>query len=123
VLQVVIKEAVDSAFESYLKDYKNSIYCIGSALGPHPFPMIVRDFQSVIGIEAREQYKEMTGELPDVVCACVGGGSNSLGMFIPFLNDPVQIVGIEPLGKNAKKEIMPQALPLARKELCMVSIQ
>ena len=65
--------------------------------------MIVRDFQSVIGIEAREQYKEMTGELPDVVCACVGGGSNSLGMFIPFLNDPVQIVGIEPLGKNAKK--------------------
>ena len=98
-----LKEAVDSAFESYLKDYKNSIYCIGSALGPHPFPMIVRDFQSVIGIEAREQYKEMTGELPDVVCACVGGGSNSLGMFIPFLNDPVQIVGIEPLGKNAKK--------------------
>lgn len=85
--------------------------------------MIVRDFQSVIGIEAREQYKEMTGELPDVVCACVGGGSNSLGMFIPFLNDPVQIVGIEPLGKNAKKEIMPQALPLALKELCMVSIQ
>lgn len=79
-----LKEAVDSAFESYLKDYKNSIYCIGSALGPHPFPMIVRDFQSVIGIEAREQYKEMTGELPDVVCACVGGGSNSLGMFIPF---------------------------------------
>ncbi|MBS5853237.1 MAG: tryptophan synthase subunit beta [Staphylococcus sp.] len=98
-----LKEAVDSAFESYLKDYKNSIYCIGSALGPHPFPMIVRDFQSVIGIEAKEQYKEMTGELPDVVCACVGGGSNSLGMFIPFLNDPVKIVGIEPLGRNSKE--------------------
>lgn len=98
-----LKEAVDSAFESYLKDYKNSIYCIGSTLGPHPFPLMVRDFQSVIGIEAREQYKAMTGELPDVVCACVGGGSNSLGMFVPFLNDPVKLIGIEPLGKNAKK--------------------
>lgn len=98
-----LKEAVDSAFDSYLKNYKDAIYCIGSALGPHPFPLMVRDFQAIIGIEAREQYKEMTGELPDIVCACVGGGSNSLGTFIPFLNDPVKIVGIEPLGKGENK--------------------
>lgn len=98
-----LKEAVDSAFESYLKNYKDSIYCIGSVLGPHPFPLMVRDFQTVVGIEARDQYKEMTGELPDVVCACVGGGSNSAGMFIPFLNDPVELVGIEPLGKGSNK--------------------
>ena len=98
-----LKEAVDSAFDSYLKNYKDSIYCIGSALGPHPFPLMVRDFQKIIGDEARQQYQEMTGELPDVVCACVGGGSNSIGTFIPFLNDPVRIVGIEPLGKGDKK--------------------
>jgi tryptophan synthase beta chain len=96
-----LKEAVDSAFESYAKNYKDSIYCIGSALGPHPFPLMVRDFQAVVGDEAREQFKEMTGLLPDVVCACVGGGSNSIGMFVPFLEDPVDIVGIEPLGRGS----------------------
>ena len=100
--QRTLKEAVDSAFDSYLRQYKDAIYCIGSAVGPHPFPMMVRDFQSVVGVEAREQFKEMTGELPDVVTACVGGGSNSIGMFIPFLNDPVKIVGVEPLGRGEK---------------------
>lgn len=95
-----LKEAVDSAFESYLKNYKDSIYCIGSVVGPHPFPLMVRDFQMVVGIEAKEQFKEMTGDLPDVVTACVGGGSNSIGMFVPFLNDPVEIIGVEPLGKG-----------------------
>ena len=94
-----LKEAVDSAFESYAKNYKDSIYCIGSALGPHPFPLMVRDFQSVIGYEAKNQFKEMTGLLPDLVCACVGGGSNAAGMLIPFLEDPVDLVGVEPLGK------------------------
>lgn len=97
-----LKEAVDSAFESYAKHYKDSIYCIGSALGPHPFPLMVRDFQAVIGYEAREQFKEMTGLMPDVVCACVGGGSNAIGMFVPFVDDPVDIVGVEPLGRGAK---------------------
>ncbi|MBO7319780.1 MAG: pyridoxal-phosphate dependent enzyme, partial [Clostridia bacterium] len=71
-----------------------------SALGPHPFPKMVRDFQSVIGIEAKEQFLEMTGIMPDAVCACVGGGSNSLGMFTPFLSSPVDIYGIEPLGRG-----------------------
>ena len=96
-----LKEAVDAAFDAYLKEYKTAIYCIGSALGPHPFPKMVRDFQAVIGYEARDQFKEMTGMLPDAVCACVGGGSNSIGMFTPFLQDPVEIYGIEPLGRGS----------------------
>ncbi len=97
-----LKEAVDAAFEAYTKEYKDAIYCIGSVLGPHPFPMMVRDFQSVVGIEAREQFLEMTGELPDAVVACVGGGSNAMGMFSGFLNDPVDIYGVEPLGRGAE---------------------
>ncbi len=97
-----LKEAVDAAFEAYCREYKDAIYCIGSVLGPHPFPMMVRDFQSVVGIEAREQFTSMTGELPDAVVACVGGGSNAMGMFSGFLNDPVDIYGVEPLGRGAK---------------------
>ena len=95
-----LKEAVDAAFAAYCREYKDAIYCIGSVVGPHPFPMMVRDFQSVIGIEAREQFVEMTGELPDAVVACVGGGSNAMGIFCGFLNDPVAIYGVEPLGKG-----------------------
>ena len=93
-----LKEAVDSAFQAYLADWENSIYCIGSVVGPHPFPMMVRDFQKVVGIEAREQFLEMTGNLPDVICACVGGGSNAMGLFHAFLDDPCEIIGVEPLG-------------------------
>lgn len=95
-----LKEAVDAAFAAYSKEYKDAIYCIGSVVGPHPFPMMVRDFQSIVGIEAREQFLEMTGELPDAVVACVGGGSNAAGMFAGFLNDPVDIYGVEPLGRG-----------------------
>lgn len=95
-----LKEAVDSAFEAYARDYKDAIYCIGSAVGPHPFPMMVRDFQMCIGQEAKEQFMEMTGLLPDAVIACVGGGSNSIGSFVPFVGDPVDIYGVEPLGKG-----------------------
>ena len=97
-----LKEAVDAAFEDYLQNYKDTIYCIGSVVGPHPFPMMVRDFQMVVGEEARAQFKEMTGFLPDVVTACVGGGSNSIGFFLPFINDPVEIVGVEPMGRGGK---------------------
>ncbi|HHT82863.1 MAG: tryptophan synthase subunit beta [Christensenellales bacterium] len=93
-----LKEAVDSAFMSYMKSYKESIYCIGSAVGPHPFPKMVRDFQIVVGVEAREQFQEMTGELPDAIAACVGGGSNAAGFFSAFLNDHVDIYGVEPMG-------------------------
>ena len=95
-----LKEAVDAAFAAYSRDYQNSIYCIGSVVGPHPFPLMVRDFQSVVGIEAREQFIDMTGELPDAIVACVGGGSNAAGFFSGFLNDPVDIYGIEPLGRG-----------------------
>lgn len=96
-----LKEAVDSAFEAYLKDPVNSIYCIGSVVGPHPFPMMVRDFQHIVGIEAREQFFDMTGELPDSVVACVGGGSNAMGIFSGFLEDKeVNLYGIEPAGRS-----------------------
>ena len=96
-----LKEAVDSAFEACLADYQNSIYCIGSVVGPHPFPLMVRDFQRVVGIESREQFHEMTGNLPDVVEACVGGGgSNAIGIFSAFLDDPVRLIGVEPLGRG-----------------------
>ena len=96
-----LKEAVDSAFEAYLVDPITSIYCIGSVVGPHPFPMMVRDFQRVVGIEAREQFLEMTGELPDNITACVGGGSNAAGFFSAFLEDEeVKIWGVEPAGRS-----------------------
>ena len=99
-----LKEAVDSAFGAYLKDPVNSIYCIGSVVGPHPFPMMVRDFQRVVGIEAREQFLDMTGELPDTVVACVGGGSNAIGIFSAFLEDnETRIIGVEPSGRSLKK--------------------
>ncbi len=96
-----LKEAVDSAFEAYLKDPETTIYCIGSVVGPHPFPMMVRDFQRVVGIEAREQFMEMTGELPDNVVACVGGGSNAMGIFSAFLDDEeCRLHGVEPAGRS-----------------------
>ena len=95
-----LKEAVDAAFEAYCNEYKDAIYCIGSVVGPHPFPMMVRDFQSVVGIESRDQFTQMTGELPDAIVACLGGGSNAAGFFSGFLNDPVDIYGIEPLGRG-----------------------
>lgn len=95
-----LKEAVDSAFQSYLKDPVSTIYCIGSVVGPHPFPMLVREFQRVVGIEAREQFSEMTGELPDNLVACVGGGSNAMGLFSAFLDDPCAIYGVEPAGRS-----------------------
>ncbi len=97
-----LKEAVDAAFMAYFEDYKNAIYCIGSVVGPHPFPMMVRDFQNVVGVEAREQFLGMTGELPDAVVACVGGGSNSVGIFSGFLDDPVDLYGVEPLGRGTE---------------------
>ena len=102
-----LKEAVDSAFEAYKQQRKTAFYCMGSTVGPHPFPLMVRDFQEIIGKEAREQFLAMTGELPDIVAACVGGGSNSIGTFEAFLGDPVKIVGVEAggtskeVGKNA----------------------
>jgi len=99
-----LKDAVDSAFEEYMKDPDHYFYAIGSVVGPHPFPMMVRDFQSIIGREAREQFPAITGQLPDYVVACVGGGSNAMGIFSGFLDDTqVKLVGIEPCGRGLDK--------------------
>ncbi len=96
-----LKDAVDSAFDEYLLDPQNYFYAIGSVVGPHPFPKMVRDFQSIIGKEARQQFQQQNGTLPDVVTACVGGGSNAMGMFTAFLDDDsVELVGVEPAGKG-----------------------
>ncbi|MBI9038001.1 MAG: tryptophan synthase subunit beta [Bacteroidales bacterium] len=96
-----LKEAVDSAFEAYLKDTSSQIYAIGSIVGPHPFPMMVRDFQKIVGIEAKEQFLQLTGILPNNLVACVGGGSNAMGLFSAFLNDEsVNMYGVEPNGKG-----------------------
>ncbi len=97
-----LKEAVDSAFGAYLSDTKNSLFAIGSVVGPHPYPKMVRDFQRVVGIEAREQILEMTGNLPDSVIACIGGGSNAMGIFSGFIDDPCKLYGVEPMGKGTK---------------------
>lgn len=98
-----LKEAVDEAFIAYSKEYETALYAIGSAVGPHPFPMMIEYFQSVIGREARAQFLEQTNTLPDHVVACVGGGSNAIGMFSGFLDDTdVKIYGVEPLGKGTK---------------------
>ena len=96
-----LKEAVDEALAAFLKEYETTFYAIGSAVGPHPYPMIIEHFQSVIGKEAREQFIEQTGKLPEAVIACIGGGSNSIGLFSGFLEDEgVNIFGVEPLGRG-----------------------
>ncbi|MFK5925369.1 MAG: tryptophan synthase subunit beta [Desulfuromusa sp.] len=96
-----LKDAVDSAFEEYLKDPVNFFYAIGSVVGPHPFPKMVRDFQTIVGIEAREQFQAKEGRLPDYLMACVGGGSNAIGLFTAFLGDEnVKMIGVEPAGKG-----------------------
>jgi len=98
-----LKDAVDAAFEAYLQDPVNQFYAIGSVVGPHPFPTMVRDFQSIVGREARSQFIQMTGRLPDHVLACVGGGSNAIGLFSGFLEDnEVSLHGVEPSGKGFK---------------------
>jgi tryptophan synthase beta chain len=98
-----LKEAVDSAFESYVPQADRALFCIGSVVGPHPFPMMVRDFQSVVGFESREQFLEFEDKLPDAVVACVGGGSNAMGIFSGFIDDEdVSLVGVEPMGKGDK---------------------
>lgn len=96
-----LKEAVDSAFEVYAANPDEYLFAIGSVVGPHPFPSMVRDFQSVVGREARAQMFEAEGRLPDALVACVGGGSNAMGLFDAFLEDEsVRIIGVEPAGEG-----------------------
>ncbi len=94
-----LKDAVNEALRDWVTNVRTTHYIIGSALGPHPFPMIVRDFQSVIGRETKEQLIEFEGKLPDVIVACVGGGSNAIGIFYPFIeNEEVRLIGVEAAG-------------------------
>eukprot|EP00039_Didymoeca_costata_P026002 m.14681 g.14681 ORF g.14681 m.14681 type:complete len:425 (+) comp5183_c0_seq1:154-1428(+) len=110
-----LKDAVDSAFEEYLKDPQTSFYAIGSVVGPHPFPMMVRDFQSIVGREAKVQFKEKTKKLPDVIAACVGGGCNAIGIMTAFLEDKsVKLVGVEPSGKGLETKDHAATLTLGK---------
>lgn len=96
-----LKDAINEALRDWVTNVDETYYLLGSALGPHPYPLMVRDFQSVIGREAREQFLEKTGELPNALVACVGGGSNSIGLYHPFLNDEnVRMIGVEAGGKG-----------------------
>ncbi len=95
-----LKDAINEAMRDWVTNFESTHYLIGSAIGPHPFPTIVRDFQSVIGIEARQQMLEQAGKLPDVAIACVGGGSNAIGLFHPFLDDDVRLIGVEAAGEG-----------------------
>ncbi len=96
-----LKDATNEAMRDWMGSVENTHYIIGSVVGPHPFPMIVRDFQSIIGREAREQCMEIEGRLPDYILACVGGGSNAAGIFAPFVNDTsVQLIGVEAGGRG-----------------------
>jgi tryptophan synthase beta chain len=96
-----LKDAVDSAFKAYVNEYKNTFFAIGSVVGPHPYPMIVRDFQSIVGKEAKAQILEQENRLPDYIIGCVGGGSNAIGLFNEFLDDEVNLIGVEPAGKGS----------------------
>ncbi|MBO9363309.1 MAG: tryptophan synthase subunit beta, partial [Thermoflexus sp.] len=89
-----LKDAINEAIRDWVTNVRTTHYLLGSALGPHPYPVIVRTFQSVIGVEARSQMREAFGRLPDVAVACVGGGSNAIGLFAAFLEDPVELVGV-----------------------------
>ena len=95
-----LKDAINETIRDWVTNVRDTHYVIGSAIGPHPYPVIVRDLQSVIGREARAQCLEKLGRLPDVAVACVGGGSNAIGLFHPFVDDPVRLIGVEAAGEG-----------------------
>lgn len=96
-----LKDAINEAIRDWVTNVEDSFYCIGSVVGPHPYPMLVRNFQAVIGEEARRQHQKLAGRLPDALVACVGGGSNAMGLFYPFLRDEtVQMYGVEAGGRG-----------------------
>nr|MBA3572954.1 tryptophan synthase subunit beta [Pyrinomonadaceae bacterium] len=95
-----LKDAINEALRDWVTNVFDTYYLLGSALGPHPYPLMVREFQSVIGREARAQILSQTERLPDLLIACVGGGSNSIGLFYPFLNDKVRMIGVEAGGRG-----------------------
>lgn len=96
-----LKDAINEAMRDWVATVEDSYYCLGSVMGPHPYPFMVRTFQEVIGTEARRQCEELLGGVPDVVCASVGGGSNAIGIFSGFVDSDAQLVGVEPAGGAA----------------------
>lgn len=98
-----LKDAINEAFRDWVTNADNTFYCFGTAAGPHPFPAMVRDFQRIIGLEARAQIQAQAGRLPDAVLACIGGGSNAIGIFHPFIDDPgVRLIGFEAAGDGVE---------------------
>ena len=95
-----LKDAINEAFRVWMAEATTTYYLFGTAAGPHPYPAMVRDFQSVIGREVKAQMRRLAGRMPDYLVACVGGGSNAIGLFHPFLRDPVQLVGVEAAGRG-----------------------
>ena len=96
-----LKDAINEAMRDWVTNIENTYYCVGSVMGPHPYPTLVRNFQRVIGLETREQLQRLEGRLPDVLLACVGGGSNAIGLFHPFIEDEgVRLIGVEPGGEG-----------------------
>ena len=95
-----LKDAINEAIRDWVTNVRTTHYLIGSAIGPHPYPVIVRDLQSCIGLEAKQQLSEQIGKLPDVAIACVGGGSNAIGLFHPLIDDPVRLIGVEAAGEG-----------------------
>lgn len=95
-----LKDAMNEAMRDWVSNVDNTYYLIGTVAGPHPFPMMVRDFQSIIGKEAKEQILEKEGRLPDSLVACIGGGSNALGLFTDFIDDDVELIAVEAAGKG-----------------------
>ena len=101
-----LKDAMNDALRDWVTNVRNTFYCIGTVAGPHPYPLLVREFQSIIGKEARSQMLEREGRLPDTVIACIGGGSNAMGLFHPFLDDrSVRIIGVEAGGKGVDERM------------------
>ncbi len=101
--RATLKDAMNEALRDWVTNVADTFYIIGTAAGPHPYPMMVRDFQSVIGVEAKAQMLEAEGRLPDAIMACIGGGSNAIGLFHPFLDDPdVEIIGVEAGGHGVE---------------------
>ncbi len=98
-----LKDAINEAIRDWVTNVRGTYYLIGSAIGPHPYPLIVRELQSVIGSESRDQMRAATGRLPDVAIACVGGGSNAIGLFHPLLDDPVRLIGVEAAGEGLER--------------------
>jgi len=109
-----LKDAVDSAFAKFVQESKTTFFGIGSVVGPHPYPMMVRDFQSLVGVEAKKQFLLKEDKLPSYLIACVGGGSNAIGLFQAFMNDPTKMIGVEPAGKSFKPGDHAATLTLGR---------